>query len=128
MVRIADSLRLSGRYAQARVIYQQLLVQTPAGLQLLFGRAVCLFGEGGDGLAEAMGIYRRLAAVGPGQDTAARRYYWQAQMRMLEILDRTGRNTDKIAPRIRRLRQVDADLGGERFRRTFQRLQNKHAG
>ena len=48
-------------------------------------------------------------------------------MRMLQILDRTGRNTDKIVPRIRQLRQLDRNLGGLRFRREFERLQNRYS-
>ena len=53
-------------------------------------------------------------------------YYWQAQLRMLQILSRTGRNTQRIAPHIQRLRHKDATLGGERFRREFERLQSRH--
>ena len=45
---------------------------------------------------------------------------------MLQILDRAGRNTTRIAPHIRQLRARDPDLGGERFRRAFEVLENKY--
>ena len=46
---------------------------------------------------------------------------------MLQILDRVGRNTHRILPRIEQLRQQDRALGGERYRRPFQRLEAKYA-
>ena len=52
--------------------------------------------------------------------------FWLAELRTLQILDRTGRNLSKIAPRIERLRLEDKSLGGPRTRRGFDALQNKH--
>ena len=68
-----------------------------------------------------MGLYQRIAAVSAGE------YHWQSQLRMLQILDLTGHNTRRIAPHIRRLRQKDQQLGGERLRRGFEVLQKKYS-
>ena len=45
---------------------------------------------------------------------------------MLQILDRSGKNTQRIAPQIRRLRQRDPALGGDRLRREFDALETRH--
>jgi tetratricopeptide (TPR) repeat protein len=122
--RIAEAYRLSGNYAHALTWYERLLASEPDSQPLLLGRAECLFAIGGEErLAQAMTIYKRLGAGGPaiGSD------YWLAQLRMLQILDATGRNTQQIVPRIDRLRQGDATLGGERFRRGFDALRSKYS-
>jgi len=150
-VRIADAYRLAGRIDDALRWYERLLDAQPQGVQVLYGKAECLYERGDEAsLAEAMAIYRRLVTMGPGPTTVSlegedvsgggggsgggsggggggRMYYWAAQLRMLQILDKTGRNTDKILPRIRQLRQTDRNLGGLRFRREFERLQNRYS-
>lgn len=122
--RLAEAYRLSGRCAEALTWYERLLVTHPDAQPLLLGRAECLFALGSEErLAQAMNIYKRIAASGP----SAGADYWLSQLRMLQILDVTGRNTQQIVPRIDRLRQADADLGGERFRRGFDTLRSKYA-
>lgn len=125
---IADSFRLGGRHSDAIKLYEQLLRDNSQALQYLFGKAECLYALGGeDRLGQAMLIFRRLAAIGRGSSAASEAYYWQSQLRMLQILDLMGRNTAKIVPRIRQLRQIDQNLGGDRYRRQFQQLQNRHS-
>ncbi|MCZ6836010.1 MAG: tetratricopeptide repeat protein [Planctomycetota bacterium] len=127
-VQLADAFRVSGQQDRALLIYGQLLKSHPGGMQLLFGKAECLFEIGDETrLGEAIMIYRRLGASDPGLNELSNHYYWTSQLRMLQILDLTGRNTNKIAPRIRRLRQIDRNLGGDRYRREFERLQNRHS-
>lgn len=121
-LRAADGYRLSLRYEDALRLYDELLAKRPNAQEAVFGQAECLFHLPGDRDAEAMIIYRRIGSA--GRDGV---YYWPAQLRMLQILDRTGRNTDRIAPRIRRLRQHDSQLGGERWRRGFETLLNKYS-
>jgi tetratricopeptide (TPR) repeat protein len=122
---VADAYRLAGRFADALPRYEALLRARPDVLETSMGRAECLFGLGGEPrLAEAMRLYRRVAATRSERD----RYFWMAELRALQVLDRTGRNTQKIAPRIERLRDEDPDLGGQRTRRGLEALQNKHAG
>ncbi|MCH8163989.1 MAG: tetratricopeptide repeat protein [Planctomycetes bacterium] len=122
-LRAADAYRLAERYDDALRLYDTLLLKHPNAVEALLGRAECLFGLGGDQYPQAMAIYKRISsAAAEGGD-----YYWQSQLRMLQILDRTNRNTRRIAPHIRRLRQRDPQLGGERFRRGFEILQNEHS-
>jgi hypothetical protein len=121
---IADAYRLSGACDAAQRWYARLLKSKPDALEPLLGQAECLFVEGGEqALAAAMLTYRRLAAAGPSVHHEA---YWLSNLRMLEILDRTGRNTQQIKPRIERLRQQDQTLGGERYRRGFEALRLKY--
>ncbi|MEE2719311.1 MAG: hypothetical protein VX727_05970 [Planctomycetota bacterium] len=117
---VADARGRSGEHAAALAIYERLLVSHPSAGSLLAGRAQALFDLGGtERLAESMGIYRRLASA--GMQSSPRRW-WIAQLRMLQILDAIGRNTDQIAPRIRRLQQQDPSLGGADTRRAFEGL------
>jgi len=121
---IADAYRLSGDCEAAQRWYAQLLKSQPDALELLLGQAECHFTAGNEqALAAAMLIYRRLAAAGPSVNHEA---YWLANLRMLQILDKTNRNTQQIKPRIERLRQQDETLGGERYRRGFEALRGKY--
>jgi len=115
----ADAYRLAGRCSEALRLYDALLTDHPDVLEILYGRAECLYDLGGSRDEEAMAHYRRLAVA-----TAARLddHHWQSQLRMLQILRRTGRNTHRIAPYIQQLRSKDPELGGERYRREFERL------
>lgn len=127
--RVADAYRLSHRFEDALALYDRLLAEQPSAAPLLFGRAECLFhlaeqGEAERRLGDAMLLYRRLTTAGPGVGPTL---YWQSHLRSLQILDRMDRNTQQIVPQIQRLRQRDRDLGGERFRRAFDELQNKHS-
>ena len=45
----------------------------------------------------------------------------------LQILDKVQRSTDRIVPRLRRLRLQDPELGGTRYRRPLERLANKYS-
>lgn len=118
----ADGLRLSLNYSDALKLYEDLILSRPDAVEALFGQAECWINSGETNLANAMRTYRRIAAAGEGS-----KYYWPSQLRMLQILDRIGRNTDKIAPRIRRLKKRNSTLGAERWRRGFELLQNKYS-
>ena len=122
-LRAADAYRMAERYDDALRLYDALLLKHPNAVEALLGRAECLFGLGGDQYPQAMALYKRISsAAAEGGD-----YYWQSQLRMLQILDHTNRNTHRIVPHIRRLRQKDPQLGGERFRRGLEILQNEHS-
>jgi hypothetical protein len=123
---VADAYRLAGQCEAGEPIYARLLAAKPDSAPLLLGRAECLFTQGGDQrLADAMAIYKRLAAAG---EKAGHDAYWTSQLRMLQILDVTSRGTQQIVPRIERLRQGDANFGGERYRKGFEALRAKYAG
>jgi len=121
-----EAFRVIGAYDRALPLYAEAIRDRPHSLRWLYGRAECLFLQQDakeEMLAEAMGIYRRVVAGGA---TVGAEYYWGGQVRMLEILDRMGRNTHRILPRIQRLRREDPGLGGERFRQEFEQLQEKY--
>jgi hypothetical protein len=120
---LAAAFRLAGRCEAALPMSAELLRLAPDRIEFIFGRAECLFGGDAAQLAEAMGLYKRIAAAGPAGGGAL---YWESQLRMLQILDRVGRNTRQIAPRIDWLRQLDPALGGERLQRQFEALAAKH--
>ncbi|MHC4413892.1 MAG: tetratricopeptide repeat protein [Planctomycetota bacterium] len=123
-LRAADAYRLGERFKDALRLYDQVARDHPDALEALFGRAECLFGQGEDHYPEAMRIYKRI--IGAATE-AAGESYWQSQLRMLQVLDRTRRNTGRIAPHVERLRRKDPQLGGERFRRGFEALQRKYS-
>ena len=118
-VEAAEGYRLAARWAEALRLYERLLDSTPNLTVALFGRAECLYGMG-DRDAEAMKLYITVSRL-----TVDRRdeHYWCSHLRMLEIRSRSGRDTSTITPYIERLRRVDPELGGEQFRRDFDRLQ-----
>lgn len=123
---IASAYLLSGRFTEAAARYDRLLRAAPDAAEILLGRAEALFGMRGEQqLAQAMSIYKRLAATGPEHNAE---HYWLSQLRMLQILDLVSRNTDQIPPRVERLRQHDANLGGDRFKSGFEALRVKYAG
>jgi tetratricopeptide (TPR) repeat protein len=120
----ADAYRRAEHWREALGLYDGLWSRYPNAIEVLLGRAECLFALGDGNLADAMELYKRISRATAGKDGDV---YWQSQLRMLQILSRTDRNTQQIAPHIQRLRQKDAELGGERFRREFERLQSKHS-
>ncbi len=122
LLRAAAAFRYAERWSDGLQLYNDLAREHANALDVLEGRAECVWGLGGDRLGEAMSIYRRIAGVEKDGE-----HYWLAQLRMLQILDATARNTDRIAPRIRQLRLKDPDLGGNRFRLGFERLQSKYS-
>lgn len=123
---LARSLRLAGLTVRAEALYDQLLDMQPNALDLLFGKAECLMTGEDARRAEAMQLYKRLIAAGVGESRQQHDVYWTSQLRMLQILDQMQRNTHQIVPRIRRLQQRDADLGGTYFRRQFEALRARY--
>jgi tetratricopeptide (TPR) repeat protein len=117
---VIEGLRRSGRPAEALAAANRMLKLHPDIGELLFERAESMVMLGGEErLTEAMLIYRRLSRV--ARESAPRRWWW-CQLRMLEILSDLDRNTDRIAPRIRRLMDDDESLGGADVQRGFQVL------
>lgn len=124
---LAESRRECEQHQSALRLYDLILAERADSLEALFGRAECLFGltassPNDEQLADAMRAYKRISAA---RTSAGDAYYWRSELRMLEILDRLGRNTHRIGPRIQRLRQRDASLGG--YRRQFEQLAERHS-
>jgi len=128
--RIAEAHRVAKDFEPALQIYSQLVNAEPEGLEAMLGKAECLYAIGKsenntEQLGAAMLIYRRMGASTPSDIGEA---WWLAQLRMLQILEATNRNTQQIVPRILQLRQRDENLGGDHFRREFEALQNRVRG
>ena len=117
----ADAYRLAARCDDALRLYDPLLTGHPDALELLAARAECLFAL--ERYEQAMALYRRLTAA---TVAALNDHYWQSQLRMLQILSRTGRNVHRIAPYVQQLRGRDPDLGGDRFRRELEAMERSH--
>jgi len=118
--RTADAYRLAARCGDALRLYDDLLTGRPDTLEVVAARAECLFVL--EQYEQAMALYRRLTAA---TATKLNDQYWQSQLRMLQILTRTGRNVHRIAPYVQQLRAKDPELGGDRFRREFERLERR---
>ena len=119
-LRTANAYRLAGRYGDALRLYDDLPTGRPDTLEVVAARAECLFSL--ERYEQAMALYRRLTAA---TATELDDHYWQSQLRMLQILDHTGRNVHRIAPYVQQLRAKDPELGGDRFRREFESLERR---
>ncbi len=117
-----DAYLQAERFGDGLRVFDLLLVEHPDADEPLLGRAECLFGLRGARDADAMSIYRRIATAA----VVSSDHYWLAQLRMLQILSRGNRNVHRIAPHIERLRQIDRNFGGERYRMEFERLDRQH--
>ncbi len=118
----AEASRMTGEYHDGLLLYTTLLKTNRSSAAVLSGKAECLFALHKD--ADAITLYQQLT-----QGLMAERgaIYWQAELRSLQILDRVNRNTDRIFPKIQRLRHLDPDLGGAQFARAFAVLEIRYA-
>lgn len=121
-VTIARVLHEGNRPQSALKAWDNLAREHPAALEVLLGRADALRAVGDDlSLGEAIVIYRRLAQGQPGE-FVPKSTWWHAQLAQLLILEEVGRSLDRIPPRIERLRLIDANFGGPRYREPFESL------
>ena len=132
---VPPSSRLMDRVGIARVLSEGALPRSalsawdalarehPGALEILVGRADALWRleNDEDALGEAMLIYRRLGQGEPGT-LVPEAVWWLAQLRQLLILEKVGRSLDRLGPRIERLRLIDDELGGPRFKEQFETL------
>ena len=119
---IARILAEGGRLESALDAWNNLEEEHPGTLEVLVGRANVLWRlEKEEFLADAMRIYRSLGRGQPGILVPASTW-WEAQLRQLLILEQVGRSLDRINPRIERLRLIDPELGGPRFKSEFEAL------
>lgn len=118
----ADALRLAGEHLSALAAYEQVLVWRETSAEAVLGRSECLFHL--DRWADALPGYQRLADASAAAHSAT---FWLAELRILQVFDRAQRNTDRIHPRIGRLRLIDPQLGGPRFRPRFAVLEDRYA-
>ncbi len=117
----ADALRLAERWSEALGVYESVLVWRENSAEAILGRSECLYAM--QRWAEALPGFQRLAARAEASDAV----FWLAELRILQIFDAAQRNTDRIGPRIGRLRLIDPELGGPRLRREFAVLEDRYA-
>lgn len=118
----AHALRLAGEHRSALAAYEQVLVWRETSAEAVLGRSECLFHL--ERWADALPGFQRLAdAAAASHDET----FWLAELRILQIFDRAQRNTDRIHPRIGRLRLIDPQFGGPRFRAHFAVLEDRYS-
>lgn len=118
----ADALRLAERRSEALGVYESVLVWRENSAEAILGRSECLYAM--QRWAEALPGFQRLAAA---RAEARDAVFWLAELRILQIFDAAQRNTDRIGPRVGRLRLIDPELGGPRLRREFAVLEDRYA-
>jgi len=118
----AEALRLAGEHKEALETYERVLVWRENSAEAIFGRSECLYHL--ERWADALPGYQRLAAATAAAHESA---FWLAELRILQIFDRVQRNTERIHPRIGRLRLIDPEFGGPRFRKEFAILESRYA-
>lgn len=123
---LAEAYRMAGRYADALPHYQHLATNDPRASLPLFGLAECTYRlDPAD--PEALRAYGSLSARLTEDDrTQHPDLFWQTELRQLQVLDAAGRSTNRIVPRIRRLRLADPSLGGPRYADVFEHLEQKY--
>ena len=125
------------QFSSAIERYRQLYADVPRDADVIEGFADACFGAGAKrygpdakdptAMPGAARLYNRLIGELPEGGTPR---FWKAWARTLTIADEllAGRTDQAIATRIRRLRaEYDDDLGGERYRGIFERLQSRHS-
>ncbi len=116
---LARALVSAGLHGDALPVARRAIAARGERADLLLALAEALWGIGApDGLAEAMAAYDRVARSVPERSAS----WWLCQLRRLQVLDRTGRSREAIAPRIARLRAMDDALGGPEFAAQFLEL------
>jgi len=113
---LARALVLAGMHDAALGCARRAVAARGERADLLLSLAEALWGIGGEpALAEAFGLYDRVARTVPEGSPA----WWLCQVRRIQVLDRVGRSTDAIAPRVERLKALDPALGGPAFSATL---------
>ena len=122
---VAEAQTLSGWQDKSIILWESLAGEQPNAWAVLEGRADALFlSEKEAELGEAIQLYRRLGQGAPDQFVPAATW-WNAQRGQLLVLEKVGRSLERIAPRIQRLRLQDPELGGLRFKKSFDTLQER---
>jgi len=116
---VAEGLRRAGRPTEGLRVLDRIDDRYGGVREYAVERSECLYAIGGlDELSDAMRLYRRIAAGSASGSPS----WWLAELRQLQILERVGRDVQRIPPRIERLRAIDPELGGEGVRRQFESL------
>jgi hypothetical protein len=120
---LARALVAAGLAESAVPVARRAIEARGDRLDLMLALAEALWGVGGtEGLGEAMTLYDRVGRAAPERSPT----WWLTQLRRLQILDRVGRSTESIGPRVMRLRAIDPALGGPQLASAFLELAARH--
>jgi hypothetical protein len=120
--RLAIAHLRSGDHDQAAAMLDALAARRPGDLRIALALADAQFALGDD-TAAFQGYSDIIRALEEADDRSGA--YWAASLRRLLILERTGRNTEQIIPRIERLRRIDPALGGSVHQVQFAALERR---
>ena len=113
---LSRALVVAGMHDPALASARRAIAARGDRADLLLALAEALWGIGGEpALAEAFALYDRVARSVPEGSPA----WWLCQVRRIQVLDRVGRSTEAIAPRVERLKALDPALGGPSFSATL---------
>lgn len=121
----SESLRLAGQPQEAVAITTRLASAFPQDADVLTHHADALFALGTDeALVQAATFYDRvISGLQPPYPDA----WWNAWLKRLQIIDQLGGAVGDIPLRVRQLQATDPNLGGPRFKSSFERLMEKHS-
>lgn len=120
-LQLAAVERLLENYEAAKQRYQSLGDHWSNTIDVVLGLAECDFHLEEHGAA--LESYRTISTALQGEGNAT---WWLAELRILQIFDRAGRNTDRIYPRIGRLRLLSRDFAANPYYREFAALEAKY--
>ena len=124
---LADLLRFSAEFEQAKSAYQKSLQLKSNSKEALLGKAECMFAQGDPtSLGEAMSIYKQLLAGKEYESDPALRdpSWWLCQLRQLEILRAANRWDERATMRLARLKALDESLSSQEFTNAFAKAAN----
>jgi hypothetical protein len=114
--------RVAGRPTDALKTIDLLLAAQPTAAEPLLEKAHALAGlDDKPSLEAAFTLFKRLRAGAKSQSLL----WWQCELGQLEILDKLGTSGDAIAPRLKWLRELDPEMGGDATRSRFESLQSR---
>ena len=122
---VAEAQSLGGWKKKSIALWEALAREQPDAWAVLQGRADALLQSAEEAdLGEAIQLYRRLGQGAPDQ-FVPKTTWWNAQLGQLLVLEKVERSLERIPPRIQRLRLQDPELGGLRFKNSFDTLEER---
>ena len=119
------SLRLAGRAEQALKLLGELETRQRDDASVIQEAGEIRFVLGGqENLVQSAAFFNRI--IKSFQQPPFPEIWWNAWMRRFQIMDLMNRNTGDIPLRVQRLRKIDLNLGGERYRVAMVRLEKKY--
>lgn len=126
-----ETLRLAGRADDALELLDPLVQRYPTDASVLFQHGEALFALGME-RSDPQLLSRALRAFGPlSRSNLYPRplpdMFWVSNLRIIQVMDAREDDSTDILLRIRRLEQIDDNLGGNALQRDFNTLRAKHS-